>query len=230
MQNDSTELETENRQGPRRQVFRAEALDWMENHPSRPQTSVITSLPDISELPEHDLEGWRIWFVRAAERVVTWVPDDGVAIFFQSDIRRQGVWIDKGYLVLRAAENAGAVLLWHKIVCRKPPGTITHGRASYSHLLCVSRTAPRALRHPGPDVLADGGTQIWSRAMGVAACRLACRFLREETATHLVCDPFCGRGTALAVANDFGFDAVGVDRSERCCRAARSLTFGLPDH
>ena len=45
--------------------------------------------------------------------------------------------------------------------------------------------------------------------MGVEACRLACRFLREESETKLVVDPFCGHGTALAVANHFGFDALG---------------------
>jgi hypothetical protein len=182
---------------------------------------VITSLPDVSELGELGFHGWREWFIAAAQRVIEWLPDGGVAIFYQSDIRRNGAWIDKGYLVQRAAETASGTLLWHKIVCRKPPGTITFGRASYSHLLCVSRSAPAELRHPGPDVLADAGAMNWSRAMGVEACRVACRFLRDDTGTRRVVDPFCGRGTALAVANAFGFDALGVDRSARCCRAAR---------
>jgi hypothetical protein len=211
----------------RRDVFQAEALGWLDANPAPPNTSVITSLPDISELAELGFDGWRAWFIGAARRVIEWLPAGGLAIFYQSDIRRQGVWIDKGYLVQQAAEAVGASLLWHKIVCRKPPGTITFGRASYSHLLCVSRSAPPELRHPGPDVLAEAGSMNWSRAMGVEACRVACRYLRDDTTTAHVVDPFCGRGTALAVANAFGFDAVGVDRSARCCRAARRCTVDL---
>jgi len=80
------------------------------------------------------------------------------------------------------------------------------------------------MRRPGPDVLPDAGFSPWSRAMGVGACRVACRFLREETNTRVVVDPFCGRGTVLAVANDLGFDALGVDISAKRCRAARTLT------
>jgi tRNA G10 N-methylase Trm11 len=67
----------------------------------------------------------------------------------------------------------------------------------------------------------------WSRAMGVEACRVALRFVREETATRLVVDPFCGRGTVLAVANAMGFDALGIDLGAKRCKAARALTLDL---
>ncbi len=208
---------------PSRRVVQAEALGWMDTNPADPGTSVVTSLPDVSELPHLDLDGWRGWFVDAVRRVIRWVPATDVAIFYQSDVRRGGAWIDKGYLVMRGAEEEGATILWHKIVCRSPPGTIAIGRPSYSHMIGVAR-APRPLpRRPGPDVLPDAGFMPWSRAMGVAACRVACRFLREETATRVVVDPFCGRGTVLAVANAMGFDAVGVDLGAKRCRAARNL-------
>lgn len=185
---------------------------------------MITSLPDLSELPELGFEGWKSWFYGAARQVIAWLPDDGVAIFFQSDIRYRGAWVDKGYLVLRAVERAEAHLLWHKIVCRHAPGTITHGRASYSHLICVSRSERPAPKRPGPDVLPDAGFMPYPKAMGAEAVRLACRFLLEETSSRFVVDPFCGRGTVLAVANALGLDALGVDRSARACRAARALT------
>ena len=190
----------------------------------------MTSLPDLSELPQLDLEGWRAWFVDAVRRVVGWVPEGGVAIFYQSDIRLGGAWIDKGYLVMRGAEEERAQVLWHKIVCRKPAGTIALGRPSYSHMIGVSVAPRTAPRKPGPDVLPDAGFMPWSRAMGVAACRVACRFLREETATRIVVDPFCGRGTALAVANALGFDALGVDLGAKRCRAARALVVGDEAH
>jgi len=72
-------------------------------------------------------------------------------------------------------------------------------------------------------VLPDGGHKPWSRAMGVLACRAACRYLQDETATTLVVDPFCGHGTVLAVANEVGLDAIGVDTSRAQCKAARNL-------
>ncbi len=190
---------------------------------AEPGVSVVTSLPDVSEVPDKGFEGWRAWFVEAARQVMRWVPSEGHAVFYQSDIRRGGAWVDKGYMIARAAEDVGAALIWHKIVCRKPPGTITHGRASYSHMLCVTRGKPRSARNPGPDVMPDAGFMSFSRAMGETACREACRYLRDETTTRVVVDPFCGNGTALAMANAYGFDAIGVDLSARRCRAARKL-------
>lgn len=61
--------------------------------------------------------------------------------------------------------------------------------------------------------------------MGVEACQAACRYLREETDTAVVVDPFCGHGTVLAVANTLGLDALGIDLSSRKCAFARNLEF-----
>jgi hypothetical protein len=208
---------------PERRIIRADALEWLAGNRAEPGTSVITSLPDRSELPKLELEEWRRFFERAARAVLGWIPDEGVAIFYQSDIVWRGVWIDKSYLVQRAAEELGAALVFHKIVCREPPGTVGYGRATYSHLLCFSKRARKAPRKPGPDVLDGAGFMSWSKATGERACALACRFLLDETSTKVVVDPFCGHGTVLAVANAFGLSAVGVDSSARKCRAARRL-------
>ena len=209
---------------PRRQIIRAEALAWLEAHPADPGTSVVTSLPDVSEMPERSYDDWRTWFVGAARRVIRWVPPSGATIFFQSDVRHQGTWVDKSYLVQRAAEEEKATLLWHTIVCRKPPGTVTYGRATYSHMLCVSRGPRAAIRRGFPDVLADAGFMPSTKSMGAAACVAACRYLLDETETRTVVDPFCGNGTVLAVANALGMDALGVDLNARRCSAARKLT------
>ncbi|HEY2734587.1 MAG TPA: DUF309 domain-containing protein, partial [Polyangiales bacterium] len=211
---------------PHRHVVQAEALAWLRDHPATAHTSVITSLPDVSELPQLGFDAWREWFVDAARAVIRWLPSDGIAIFYQSDIRHAQVWVDKGYLVMRAAEVEAASLVWHKIVCRSAPGTSGLGRASYSHMLCIARVAPAPMRVPSADVLADAGALSWSRAMGEAACQLACRYLRDETGTRLVVDPFCGRGRVLAVARSLGFDVIGIDQSAKRCRAARAAIEG----
>ena len=208
-----------------RTIHCEDALAWLPSDAGRTALahgSVITSLPDLSEISGLGLDGWLRWFEVAAAMVMSTVGENGVAIFFQSDIRHGGRWIDKGALVTRAAERCGHLMLFHKIVCRLPAGTLTQGRSSYSHLLAFSRTS-RPPRRPTPDVLPDGGHQPGKKSMGVNACALACRFVLETTDTRTIIDPFCGWGTVLAVANAMGMDAIGVDLSPRMCRRARSL-------
>jgi hypothetical protein len=209
-------------------VHEADALAWLAPAGSLAAASVVTSLPDVSEVPTLGFAGWRRWFEEAARLVIERVPPDAVAIFFQSDIKHDGVWVDKGYLVQRAAEAAGAATLWHKIVCRKPAGSTTFGRASYSHMLCFSRALRPPLALSTPDVLPEAGLMTWSKAMGVEACVAACRFVLRATHTRRIVDPFCGYGTVLAVANALGLDAVGVDLSRRKCKRARALQVTLP--
>ncbi len=212
---------------PRRVVFHADAIAWLAAEGRLVGSSVVTSLPDLSEVPALGLEGWQRWFTDAAALTMDSVGDEGVAIFFQSDVRREGLWIDKGALVAAGAARAGMRLLFHKIVCRKRPGTVTHGRASYSHLLGFARTLRPSLARTTADVLPDAGFMPGTKAMGVNACIDACRFILAETSTRTVVDPFCGFGTVLAVANALGLDAVGVDLSPRMCRRARGLQLDL---
>jgi hypothetical protein len=210
-----------------RTVHHADAIAWLRENAPLAGASVVTSLPDLSELPAQGFEGWSRWFQEAAELVMRSIPDEGVAIFFQSDIQHAGRWVDKGMFCARAAERAGLHLLSHRIVCRKPPGTATFGRASYAHLQAFSRQPRPSPRRPRVDVVPDGGRVPGRKAMGVNACYEACRFIFEETPTRLVIDPFCGWGTVLAVANALGMDAIGVDLSARMCRRARALTVDL---
>jgi hypothetical protein len=213
--------------GPKRTIHQGDALPWLRAAGRLAGASVVTSLPDLSEVPALGLDGWLRWFEEAAVLTMQGVPDEGVAIFFQSDVNRAGRWLDKGAMVSRAAERAGMALLFHKIVCRKPPGTLTYGRASYSHLLGFARVLRPTLRRATPDVLPDGGFQPSPKSMGVLACVDACRFVIGETTTRTIVDPFCGWGTALAVANALGLDAIGVDLSARMCKRARQLSVTL---
>jgi hypothetical protein len=213
---------------PSRVVHHGDAIAWLRAQGRIAGVSAITSLPDVSELPHLSLSGWQRWFEDAAQLVIDSVPDEGVAIFFQSDIRRDGLWIDKGAMVARAAERAGAGLLFHRIVCRKPAGTLTYGRASYSHLLGFARALRPALGHAAADVIPDAGFMPGAKSMGIKAGVAACRFVLAETRTRTVLDPFCGFGTVLAVANAMGLDAIGVDLSIRMCRRARALAVTLP--
>jgi hypothetical protein len=208
---------------PVRDVHCADAIPWMESRGVIAGACAVTSLPDVSEM-RLSLPAWRTWFIEAVQRVVGCVPDERAALFFQSDIKQDGVWIDKGALVVRAAEDAGAHVLFHKVICRRQPGLLTFGRPGYTHLIAVSRAMKCPDVLPIPDVVVDAGRLAWVRAMGIRAAAHAVRFARDQAQAATIFDPFCGVGTVLAVANALGLDALGVEKSRKRCEQARLLT------
>jgi len=191
---------------PTRTIVCADSLPWMREHGTLAGACAVTSLPDVSEV-NIPLPDWRVWFLDAVQLVVNSVADDSAALFFQSDIKRDGRWIDKGALVTRAAEDAGAHILFHKIICRAPAGRLTPGRPGYTHLIAVSRAlrCPDAL--PIPDVIAD-----------------AVRFARDHARATSIFDPFCGVGTVPAVANALGLDSLGIEKCRKRAEQSRALT------
>jgi len=184
--------------------------------------AIVTSLPDHSEVPALGVDGWKRWFSDTVALACRALADDAVAIFYQTDVKHDGRWIDKGHLVMTGIDAAGSSLMWHKIVCRVPPGTVTYGRPAYAHMLCASRNLRLVPGGSSADVLPALGEMSWSRAMGMAACEAAIGFIATHTACRTVVDPFCGLGSALVAANAAGLDAVGVELSRRRARKARS--------
>jgi hypothetical protein len=213
---------------PARTVLEGDGVAWLARSALPPTHAIVTSLPDVSELRALDFEAWRAWFVDTVALACAQVADTAVAVFYQSDIRREGRWVDKGFLVSSGAERAGAACLFHKVVCRRPAGSLVRGRAGFSHLLAFSHSLRTSDDEPSADVLPRLGARPWPRAMGTAACEEVCRFLLASTACRTVVDPFCGLGTMLAVANAYGLDAIGIERSPRRAARARALRFHRP--
>jgi len=207
---------------PARTVHCTDALAWLAANGTLEGASIVTSLPDVSELAM-PIDAWRRWFSDAAALVLSSMPMAGVAIFYQTDIVVDGIWIDKNALVASAAERLGIPMLWHRIVCRKPAGARLFGRPGYAHLSCFSRGVRARPDIARIDVLPDGGETTWARGMGTRACLDACRFVLEHTETRTIVDPFCGHGTVLAAANALGLDAVGVELGRKRAQKARTL-------
>ncbi len=199
-------------------------MAWLKTNPLPPKAAIVTSLPDSSEIPALGFDGWRRWFIDTSALICSSVAPDSVAVFFQTDVKREGTWVDKGFLVSLGAENAGVSLLWHKIVCRAPAGLTTFGRPSYAHLLCFSKAKRLEKGQSSADVLPRLGQMTWARAMGVEACEAVAHFLKTHTGCDTVVDPFCGLGTMLAVANSNGLDAIGVELSAKRADKAKALT------
>ena len=181
-------------------------------------------MPDISEFHGHSLEMWKEWFINTAKLVLSRTPNQGVTIFYQSDIKVEGVWVDKAYLCQKAAESLGHELIWHKIICRIKPGQTSFGRPSYSHVLCFSKGFRFLdLGKSTPDVIPDIGEKTWERGMGLEACIMIGKFIAEQTTTRTLVHPFCGQGSMIAVANGLGLSAIGIERSPKRAEMARTL-------
>jgi hypothetical protein len=210
---------------PSRTIVVGDGVAWLSASALPPTHAVVTSLPDVSEMRSLTFDAWRAWFVDVVASACAQVAPDATAVFYQTDVKLDGRWVDKGHLVALGADRAGAACLFHKVVCRAPAGAATFGRPGYAHLLAFSRGLRLPPKESSADVLPKLGDMPWSRAMGTAACEEACRFLLRSTACRVVVDPFCGHGTVLAVANAYGLDAVGVERSPKRAEKARRLAF-----
>jgi hypothetical protein len=207
-------------------VIHGDAIEWLVAHPSLAATSVIASLPDVSELGV-PLDRWREFFLAAARACMLTAADDGLSVFIQTDNKRDGRWISKASLVLRVADELDIPQIFHKIVCRQPPGTRIHGRPGYSQMLGFSRRAIDDPAHPTPDVLPDLGEMPWSHSIGTRASGVAVDAVRRlAPGTNRIVVPCCGIGTILAVANERGFDVIGIERNRKRAEAARTFTLG----
>ncbi len=204
-------------------IHAADAISWLKDHQVVEGTSLLASLPDISEFPGYSLSEWKSWFEDTAALVLSKTPPEGVTLFYQSDIRHSGEWVDKGYLVQRAAEKLGHRLLWHKVVCRAPIGTATFGRPGYTHLLCFSQALVLDQAKSTPDVLPEMGEKTWVRGMGLEVCLELARFIKTQTATHTLIHPFCGEGLMLAAAELQGLNGVGIEKSRKRAERAQKL-------
>lgn len=204
-----------------------DAIAWLERSPVLIGCSLVTSMPDISEFPSYSVSEWKDWFIRTAELVLSRTPDEGVSIFYQSDIKTDGTWLDKGYLCQKAAEQTGSELLWHKIACRVSPGQTSFGRSGFTHVLCFSKGVRLRVDESTPDVIPNLGEKTWERGMGLEACLMIANFVLKNTATTTIVQPFCGQGGMLAAANAVGLAAIGIERSTKRAEAARGISVDM---
>eukprot|EP01060_Flectonema_neradi_P004839 TRINITY_DN13180_c3_g1_i2.p1 TRINITY_DN13180_c3_g1~~TRINITY_DN13180_c3_g1_i2.p1 ORF type:complete len:313 (+),score=34.91 TRINITY_DN13180_c3_g1_i2:1101-2039(+) len=224
------ETDKNSHEKPRRDVICCDALEWMEKVGTLPG-SVVTGLPDITEMKELGDIGYDDWFVTTVVEIITRLPVGEVAIFHQTDARvDRPDTLSKSEMVLKGWRQAQQLhpnnnysLLWHKISLAAPCGTIKMGRPGYTHMICISNgvTESNGNRFCNfPDVT-DRGPLLWSRSMGIVAAVKSVQYIKHIAPTSSpVVDPFCGHGTVLAVASALGYNSVGVDLSPKCVKKA----------
>lgn len=209
---------------PTRDVVSADTVEWLRQERTRAGWSVVSSIPDVSEVGVSEAV-WRTFFTEMAGELFKLVDDGGLMALIQTDVRKDGLWVDKSGLVGAGVTAAGGILLARKIICRRPPGMTSTKRAAYSQLLVFGRSAfDAALPDTVPDVIKDGGPVTWTRGVGLYAARAAVDVVKRfAPMTTTIVDPFCGEGMILAVANERGLHAVGVERHKKRAALARRL-------
>jgi 2-polyprenyl-3-methyl-5-hydroxy-6-metoxy-1,4-benzoquinol methylase len=136
--------------------------------------------------------------------------------FFQTDRKANGVLYSKIMFLFDAATWARKNILWHKIVLSQKLQTVSLFRPGFSHLVAFGSNCKSG--RATPDVF-YGGEKIYENGIGLNAARRAIEFASKWP----VVDPFCGRGTIVAVASLMGLDATGIDIDPKQIEAAQTL-------
>jgi hypothetical protein len=207
----------------KRSIFQEDAIQWLKDKESIPGESYFASLPDYSEFPNLSLIEWKNWFQETASLILQKTAENDVTIFFQSDIKHEGKWVDKSYLCQKAAEEIGHELLWHKVACRAPAGVTTFGRPAFSHILCFSKNFTLNCDQSTPDVLPEMGEKSWQRGIGLKPALMIAKFIKENVKSHTLINPFCGEGAMLACANHQGMEAIGIEKGKKRAERAQLI-------
>jgi hypothetical protein len=199
----------------------ADSREWLRG--KKNLGAVISSLPDETETP-FSLEEWKAWFVDSVVQLLEVADPSAPVVLYQTDRKAKGLWISKADLIFRAAERAGARVLWHKIVLRREPGDKDLFRPCWISMIALSMKG-----RPGKataDVIRRGRC-IYPNAMGLNAALLAARFVQEGGHSRVI-DPYCGRGTIPAVCAAIGLEAHGLDIDPEQIEHAKRLRISLP--
>ena len=211
----------------KRTIYCEDAIEWLSKNTIIPHASIVSSMPDFSEFQGMPLADWKNWFISTAKLILEKTDENQVSIFYQSDIKHQGRWVDKSYLCMKAAELVGSELLWHKIICRARPGITTFGRPAYSHIICFSKKLRLDPKNSTPDIIPIMGEKIWERGMAPEASIMIAKFIKDQTTSQILINPFCGKGTMIAIANSFDLFTVGIEKNSKRAHFASSLEFNL---
>jgi len=203
-----------------REVICTDARKWLPTQTNL--ASIVTSIPEMDEVKLNEAE-YDVFFRDCAKKCLVATSPSGYCIFLQTDRKRKG-WIDKSYLISNEAHALGYKMMWHKIALRQEVGTSGLFRPTYSHMLCYSKKGK-----PGkvfPDVM-DRGDVTYENGFGIQAVHQVLQFLKVQGVKTVV-DPFVGSGTTLALANDLGLHAIGVDIDPKQCKKAKTLAITFP--
>ena len=203
-------------------VICADSFEWLPAN--RDVGAIITSLPDASEIGIENLDDYSKWVRRAATECFLSASESCPVIFVQTDRRKGGRQFSKANLLMNIAAEQGWFLLWHKIELAAEVGKSNLYRPTFRNMICFGKGKMSA-GQATPDVI-PVSKRLYDMAFGYTAAKVCVEFCMRYS--KRICDPFCGQGTALHVAESLGVDSVGVDIDPKACEIARKK--GVPDY
>lgn len=201
-----------------REIICQDALKWLKSAKSVP--NVVTGICDLDEMPNYNMQQYLTFFKQITTQICNKLQPGCYAIFIQTDRKWQRQWIDKSYIISDIANKAGLKMIWHKIVLHRGVGATHLQRPTYAHMLCYSRDGTTGAATP--DVI-DVGKKLYKNATPTSAANVALDFVKRYSKVKTVLDPFVGQGTIVALANQRGLDAIGIDIDPEQCEKARVL-------
>ena len=200
-----------------RTVFCDDAHKWLENNKNN--KAIITSLPDMEEVGLN-LKEWQEWIKKTCLIISSALNDDGIVIFYQTDRKYKGSIIDKKTLISQIFFELGYKSIFNKIVLKQKIETVNLFRPGFTNMFGFSKNIKSG--KATPDVI-NSGKMIYKNAMGLDACKVAIDFIKTKINPEEILDPFCGQGSVLKIANENGFDSVGVEILREQCKKAKLL-------
>lgn len=189
---------------PIREVYCEDANIWILD---KQFDIIITSLPDMEEVGT-TLGNWQEWIKITCNNIINSSNDNSVIFFYQTDRKYNGRIIDKKTMISQVFLSRGYNNILSKIVLRREPNKIDLFRPTYTNLFGFSRAIKSGATTP--DVI-YAGKMIYNNAMGFNAVEVCINFLKAKKLEGTILDPFCGQGSVLKIANDLGYNAIGVD-------------------
>lgn len=185
---------------------------------------VFTGIPDAAEVGDGSVEEWRPFFRTAVRECIRRVnPDNGVAVFYQTDRRYNGALEPKSFMVIEEAVALGFRVLWHKVAVGGLGTNLF--RPNFSHIVAVG--APNATSGKAfPDVIQQG-PKVYPNAIDNASLPLLADFLKRRGTTSVL-DPFCGYGTIASICASRGMSTVSIDIDpDQVARTRKALGVGF---
>lgn len=205
------------REKTERIVFCDDAHNWLSKNKN--VKAMITSLPDMEEVCMGEKD-WEDWIKKTCKLIINSLDDDGIVIFYQTDRKYNGQVIDKKTLISKEFIELDYKNIFNKIVLKQKPNTVNLFRPTFTNLFGFSKkiTSGKAT----PDVI-DCGKMVYKNAMGLNACKTAIDFINTKININTIVDPFCGQGSVLKIANNMGFNSLGIEILKEQCLKAEKL-------
>lgn len=183
------------------------------------QKCIITSLPDPEEIGIK-IKDYKNWLREALTCLIISSHKDGVYFFYQTNRKHDGKILDKNHIITDFMLKNGMNKIMEKIILKQEPGIINRYRPTYTNLFAFSWLLKAG--EPTPDVI-YAGEMLYKNAMGMNAIKFCLDYVKKYVETTVIFDPFCGQGSVLKMANDYGYDAIGIDILPEQCKIAETI-------